>query len=125
MKIAFVSDNGKVISRHFGRARQYVIVTIEAGRETAREIREKSNCGGHGHHEHHEHDHAHDDAHHDAILAPIADCQVVVAGGMGAGMDRRLRAAGLTPIRTQLQDIDSAVERYLGGLLSDTIELVH
>ncbi|MEI7643777.1 MAG: NifB/NifX family molybdenum-iron cluster-binding protein [Chloroflexales bacterium] len=123
MKIAFVCDDGTTIHRHFGRARQYVIVTIEDGRETSREIRAKSACHGH--------DHAgspqahHDAAHHDALLAVIADCQMVVAGGMGAGMDERLRGGGITPIRTRILAIDTAVERYLSGRLTDTIELVH
>ena len=117
MKIAFVSDDGITIHRHFGRALQYVIVTIEGGRETSREIRAKSDSHGHSHA-----DPAQD--HHDALLAVIADCQLVVAGGMGAGMDERLRGGGITPIRTRILAIDTAVERYLSGRLADTIELV-
>ena len=118
MKIAFVSDDGTTIHRHFGRARQYVIVTVEDGRETAREVRDKSAC--HGHHS----DGATPD-HHDSLLAVIADCQMVVSGGMGAGMDARLRNGGITPIRTRIPAIDTAVERYFSGRLTDTIELVH
>ena len=123
MKIAFVSDDGTTIQRHFGRARQYVIVTIEGGQETNRELRAKSACHGHDHTASAQ-DH-HDDGHHDALLAVIADCQFVVAGGMGAGMDERLRGGGITPIRTRIPAIDTAVERYLSGRLTDSIELVH
>jgi predicted Fe-Mo cluster-binding NifX family protein len=110
MKIAFVSDDGITIHRHFGRARQYVIVTIEGGQETNREIRAKSASHGHDH---------------DELLTMIADCQLVVAGGMGAGMDERLRGGGITPLRTRIPAIDTAVERYLSGRLTDTIDLVH
>jgi len=123
MKIAFVSDDGTTIHRHFGRARQYAIVTIEDGQETHREIRAKSACHGHDHAGSAQ-DH-HDDAHHDALLAAIADCQMVVAGGMGAGMDERLRGGGITPVRTRILAIDTAVAHYLSGHLTDTIELVH
>ncbi len=118
MKIAIVSDDGTTIHRHFGRARQYVVVTIEEGRETAREIRDKSACHGHNP------DGSPQD-HHDTLLTMIADCQMVIAGGMGAGMDERLRGGGITPIRTRIPAVDTAIERYLSGRLTDTIELVH
>ncbi len=129
MKIALVSDNGTTISRHFGRAKQYVVVTIEDGREVGREVRAKDDCHSHGHGHSHEHDHAHDHSHsdprHDALIEAIRDCQVVIAGGMGAGMDQRLRSAGLTAIRTKIPSIEIAIEKYLNGQLSDMIELVH
>ncbi|EFO81557.1 hypothetical protein OSCT_0573 [Oscillochloris trichoides DG-6] len=123
MKIALVSDNGTTISRHFGRARHYVVVTVEEGREVAREVRSKEDCHSHGHD--HSHDHSHSDPRHDAILDAIRDCQVVIAGGMGAGMDQRLRSAGINAIRTQIPSIEIAIEKYLNGKLSDIVELVH
>lgn len=127
MKIAFVSDNGTVISPHFGRARSFLVVTLVEGQEVARELRAKDSC--HGHHgsgEHHAADeHAHDDSAHADMLTAIADCQIVIAGGMGASMDRRLRAAGLQTIRTRVREIDQALQAFLAGELHDTIELVH
>ena len=36
MKIAAVTDDGKTISAHFGRARYYVVVTVEDGKVTER-----------------------------------------------------------------------------------------
>ncbi|WP_129633352.1 NifB/NifX family molybdenum-iron cluster-binding protein [Candidatus Oscillochloris fontis] len=125
MKIALVSDNGTTISRHFGRARQYVVVTVEDGNEVARELRSKEDCHSHGHDHDHDHDHSHSDPRHDAILDAIRDCQVVIAGGMGAGMDQRLRSAGINAIRTQIPSIEIAIEKYLKGQLSDMVELVH
>jgi len=128
MKIAIVSDNGTTISRHFGRASLYIIVTAEEGQEIAREIRAKSDYQG-------QHDdgaaqgqqdaHGHADPRHDAILTAISDCQVVIAGGMGAGMDQRLRGAGITPIRTRIPGVDLALEKFLAGRLNDMIDLVH
>lgn len=129
MKLAFVSDNGTTISRHFGRARQYLVVTLEEGQEVARETRVKGACHGHAHSaadEHHGADgHTHDDDHHDDMLAAIADCDVVITGGMGAGMDQRLRAAGIRAIRTRIQVVERAIQAFLDGELRDTIELVH
>jgi len=45
MKIAAVSDD-VTISQHFGRAPFYVVITVEEGRVTGREVREKM---GHAH----------------------------------------------------------------------------
>jgi len=125
MKIAIVSDNGTTISRHFGRASQYIVITVEEGREIAREIRAKSDCHSQQHDGVAQDVHGQNDPRHDTILAAISDCQVVIAGGMGAGMDQRLRAAGITPIRTRIPGIEIAIEKFIGGRLSDTIDLVH
>jgi predicted DNA-binding protein (UPF0251 family) len=46
MKIAFISDDGKTISRHFGRAAYYVVLTIEDGKVVRRDQLPKL---GHGH----------------------------------------------------------------------------
>ncbi len=119
MKIAFASDNGTTISRHFGRAGQYVVVTIEEGREASREIRDRSDSRWQP-----QDAPGQDTSLHDATLAMIADCQIVVCGSMGAGMDQLLRGAGITPIRTRVPAIETAVERYLAGRLHDNIELV-
>ncbi len=48
MKIAFATQDGQTISRHFGRAPHY-LVTIENGAVAQRELRDKAS---HAHHEH-------------------------------------------------------------------------
>lgn len=65
MKIAAVTNDGKSISAHFGRAHNYLVMTIENGQIAAQEMRDKSACHhGHDHgHEHHDHD-DHDDHEH-------------------------------------------------------------
>ncbi|HXZ30244.1 MAG TPA: NifB/NifX family molybdenum-iron cluster-binding protein, partial [Dehalococcoidia bacterium] len=45
MKIAVVTDDGKTICQHFGRARYYLVVTTEDGRVVNKEQRSKA-----GHH---------------------------------------------------------------------------
>ena len=60
MKIAAVTDDGKTISQHFGRASKYMVVTVENGEEIGRELRDKlghrdfqkeGDEEGHSHHE--------------------------------------------------------------------------
>ncbi len=41
MKIALITDDGKSISQHFGRAPYYLVVTLEDGKEVNRELRPK------------------------------------------------------------------------------------
>ena len=45
MKIAVVTDDERTISRHFGRAPYYLVVTIDAGKVIGRELRDKANHG--------------------------------------------------------------------------------
>jgi hypothetical protein len=54
MKIAAVSDDGVSISQHFGRAPQYVVLTIEEGQIVANELRPKV-----GHHTFASQEHSH------------------------------------------------------------------
>jgi predicted Fe-Mo cluster-binding NifX family protein len=52
MRIAAITDDGKTISQHFGRAAHYMVVTIENGKIVDRQLRDKLNhdqIGG-GHH---------------------------------------------------------------------------
>jgi len=106
MKIAFISDDGKTISRHFGRAMFYVVLTIEDGKIVQRDQRPKL---GHGqfvgqHEERHVHDpgaahgfEAGAGERHASMIDSIIDCKALIAGGMGAGAYASIREAGLEP----------------------------
>jgi predicted Fe-Mo cluster-binding NifX family protein len=55
----------------------------------------------------------------------IADCEVLIAGGMGWGAYESLRASGIRPVVTDLTDIREAVLRLLRGELPDQMERLH
>ncbi len=134
MKIAVVSEDGVTISQHFGRAPFYVVVTVENGKIISREQREKM---GHAQfareHEEHGHDadprgHGFDPAaqnRHARMAAAITDCEVMIAGGMGAGVYESMKQANIRPIVTDLSNIDEAVQAYLVGSLRDHVEKLH
>lgn len=134
MKIAFVTDDGKTISRHFGRATHYAVVTVENGQETGREMRPKL---GHHHFAGEEHPHEHHDSsqgsglepaaqdRHNRMLAAIDDCQVLVGGGMGTGAYRSMQAANIKPYITDYDQINDALQAYLDGSLVDHREKLH
>ena len=129
MKIAFVSDDQVHISPHFGRAALYVVYTVEEGRVVGREVRQKP-----GHHvfaaEPHQEGGRHGfgpgaEERHRRMFEPISDCEVVVAGGMGWGAYESLRSRGITPIVTDVEDIEEALKLFLEGRLRNLMERVH
>jgi len=131
-KIAFVTDDGKTISAHFGRAVYYEVITLEDSREIKRERLDKAGHHTFGAHEHHgeghgAHDHQHHahDHKHQTMTAPIADCAVLVARGMGMGAHQHLAASGIVPILTDEQTIESALEKYKAGALADNPRRLH
>jgi predicted Fe-Mo cluster-binding NifX family protein len=126
MKIAIVSDDHQTISTHFGRAQFYEVFTIDAGKVTARETLVRSNAQivtvGGGHEPAGQHHHQHD---HNAMMMPISDCRVLLAGGMGMGAHHSLKEHGIQPIITDIHEIQAAVDAYLAGTLVDHKERLH
>ncbi len=131
MKIAFVTDNSKTISAHFGRAQFYDVFTISDNQIVARETRPKAN---HNHFAQEHHEHSHGQGHgtdptsqhrHNAMIGTINDCQVLVARGMGMGAHQSLAANGIRPIITDIENIDEALSKFLAGELTDHPEKLH
>ena len=132
MKIAAVSDDGMTISQHFGRAQYYIVLTIQNNQIVAREKREKM---GHTHFANEPHaegndprGHGYDAAsqsRHTRMASAIADCEALLARGMGAGAYDSMRAANIRPIVTDIAKIDDAVNAYLAGTLVDHVERLH
>ncbi len=132
MKIAVVTDDGKTITQHFGRALGYLVFTVEDGEIIEKTLREKP---GHRqfatepHDENsHEHGHgsgAHSAAKHTQMLDPIRDCSMVVARGMGTGAYNAIAQANMQPIVTDIQDAEEAVRAHISGSLVDHPERLH
>ncbi len=117
MRIAFPSDDGTTISPHFGRATTYVIADAEA--DTAWETRDKAHHGSQ--HEHHP-DHG---GFHQAMFAPLADCQILVAAGMGQPAYDEAVANGQQVILTGEPSIRGALDAYRRGELVSDLRRVH
>ena len=132
MKIAAITDDGKTISQHFGRAPYYLVLTIEEGKIVNRERREKM-----GHNQFSAQPHTEvplnaghgtdSDSHnkHINMAEAIADCKVLLCGGMGMGAYESMRRLNIQPIVTDLQDIDTAAQAFIDGKLIDHTELLH
>lgn len=131
MKIAAITDDGLTISQHFGRASYYAVLTIENGEIVRREMRDKL---GHAHFvggkerldasgRHGFGPGAQD--RHTRMATAIADCQVLLCRGMGWGAHESMKQAGITPIVTDIAEIDAAAQAYLDGTLIDHTEFLH
>jgi len=134
MKIAAVSEDGVTISQHFGRAPFYVVVTVEDGKIVSSEKRDKmghNQFGVETHEEAHGEDprgHGFDPAaqnRHARMAAAIADCEVLLARGMGAGAYESMKQTNIRSVITDIANIDEAVQAYLAGSLKDHVEKLH
>ncbi|MCL5951922.1 MAG: NifB/NifX family molybdenum-iron cluster-binding protein [Chloroflexi bacterium] len=132
MKVAAITDDGRTISQHFGRAPYYLVVTVENGQVAGRELRGKL---GHAHFANDPHTeplpgqpHGLDPAsqnRHLQMSEAIADCEALLCGGMGAGAYESMRARGIKPVVTDIVAIDEAVQAYVAGTIVDRVEWLH
>ncbi|WP_305907657.1 NifB/NifX family molybdenum-iron cluster-binding protein [Methylomarinum sp. Ch1-1] len=104
MKIAVASQNRRDITEHAGRCRKFWIYHIEndsiADKQLLELTKEQS---------------FHDSFPHDP--SPLDDVQVLIAGGMGSGLVRRLEDKNIEAVVTTETVPDRAVESYLNGSL--------
>ncbi len=132
MKVAAITDDGKTISQHFGRAPYYMVITFEEGVIVDRQLRNKL---GHAHFHNQPHEaedpnapHGMDNASHNKHLQmaePIADCEALLCGGMGMGAYQSMVARGIKPVVTDIWDIDQAALAYAQGNIVDRVDKLH
>jgi len=119
MKIAIPTDDGETISRHFGQAKYFRVLTVESDQVTASEMRPKAS--------HQQGDHSHAGGIHPGqqMVQSISDCNVLVAGGMGTPAYEKATLAGLKVIMTSESSITTAVQAFIRGDLENNSSLVH
>ena len=132
MKIAVITEDGKTISQHFGRAPYYLVVSVENGQIVERQLRDKL---GHAHFQNEPHEghqpgqpHGFGPASHDRHLhmaEAIADCEALLCRGMGAGAYHSMQQRGIRPVVTDIEDIDAAVRAYAAGSIEDRVDKLH
>ncbi len=131
MKIAVITDDELTISKHFGRAPYYLVATIEGRTIIERQRRDKL---GHAQLGSEPHEHRSGEQHgfdpvaqdrHARMAEAIADCNVLICGGMGAGAYQSMQTRGIQPIVTDMESIDEAITAYLEGSLIDQVERLH
>ena len=104
MKIAITSQNRRTITEHAGKCRKFWVYDIEQGQvmgKTLLELPVEQSLHESSPHESH----------------PLDAVQVLITGGMGPGLQRRLATKGITALMTVETDPDQAVIAYLQGTL--------
>jgi predicted Fe-Mo cluster-binding NifX family protein len=105
VKIAVTSQNRRTITEHAGKCRKFWVYQIEQGQVAGRELLELPI-------EQSLHESSPQEPH------PLDAVQVLIAGGMGPGLQHRLAARGITALVTPETDPDQAVAAYLRGELT-------
>ena len=125
MRVAIPSNDKSTIFKHFGRTGGFVICDIENQEITNSEYLEntftphapamqKNNGNGHGHH-HHGHNH-------NSIFVALADCDVIIAGGMGRRLYDEFLAREYKVFMTQENEIESALNLLISNDLDNNPE---
>jgi predicted Fe-Mo cluster-binding NifX family protein len=131
-RIAFPSDDGETISRHFGKAHTFTVAVVQSDGEAVFEQRERRHLQPDHQHESPLFQLAEPASPHGSgpalgfgIFAEINDCQVLIAGGMGQPAYDRATAQGLEVILTGEKTIQAALEAYRAGRLASDMRRVH
>lgn len=104
MKIAVTSQNRRTITEHAGKCRKFWIYETDQNQVVAKTLLELP---------------IEQSFHQSSLQAPhpLDDVQVLIAGGMGSGLNRRLAAKNIKALVTSETDPDQAVLDYLQGNL--------
>jgi predicted Fe-Mo cluster-binding NifX family protein len=104
MKIAVASQTKTQVTGHTGRCQRFWIYDVEAGEVRSKDLLELTKAQS---------------FHASSPLAahPLDGIQVLIGGGFGKGLARRLERMGIEGIATAETDLDRAVQGYLDGSL--------
>ena len=105
MKIAVASQDRRHITGHTGRCRKFLIYQVDNGKILSKDLYELPE-------ELSFHNSSPDDPH------PLDEVAVLINGGMGQGLARRLANKGIMSVITTRKDPDSVVADYLSGRLT-------
>lgn len=121
MKIAIASDDGKIISSHFGRTKGFVIFDVDE-----KEIKNRSylpnRFTGHARGFHESGSHHYDS--HKAIIEALKDVKVVISHGMGRRLYEDLKNADIDVYVTDETNVDRAIKLFLDKELKNIEDLL-
>lgn len=106
MKIAVASQNRKTVTGHAGRCRRFWIYDVVGGEARGRTLLElpleQSFHASHG-----------------ADPHPLDHVNVLITGGLGLGLQQRLKQKGILAVATTETDPDRAVAAWLNDTLPE------
>ncbi|MDP2832764.1 MAG: NifB/NifX family molybdenum-iron cluster-binding protein [Pseudomonadota bacterium] len=112
MKIAVTCQNRKTVTGHAGKCRKFWVYEVEGRVVLGRNLLELPI-------EESFHASSHDAPH------PLDDVNVLISGGMGFGLQNRLKQKGILAVATSETDPDRAVAAWLDGCLPEAAPEAH
>jgi predicted Fe-Mo cluster-binding NifX family protein len=112
MKIAVTSQNRKTITGHAGKCRKFWVYELQGQEIKGKNLLELTL-------EQSFHESAHDQPH------PLDGVAVLISGGMGFGLQNRLKQKGILALATSETDPDSAITAWLNGNLPEVAPEAH
>jgi predicted Fe-Mo cluster-binding NifX family protein len=112
MKIAVTSQNRREITQHAGRCRNFRVFEVADGRVTGQSLLQLPK----------------EASFHDSLpnaRHPLDDVDLLIAGGMGHGLQARLARKGITSLVTSETDPERAVLLWLAGSLPEVAAHSH
>jgi predicted Fe-Mo cluster-binding NifX family protein len=115
MKIAIASDDKKAISHHFGAALGFVVFDVKNGKIINKEYRtnigkNSGECGS---------------CDHAAMIKNVEDCDFVISFGMGRRIYDDLTSNGITPLVTEEETVEDALNQFLKNELKNRTDKLH
>jgi predicted Fe-Mo cluster-binding NifX family protein len=112
MRIAITSQNRKNITGHAGKCRKFWIVDVENSQVVNKELLELPI-------EQAFHNSPPEQPH------PLDDINILITGGMGPGLIRRLEYKGIQALVTSETDLEQAIQSLLQGTLKHEADKPH
>ncbi|OIP71565.1 MAG: nitrogen fixation protein [Oscillatoriales cyanobacterium CG2_30_44_21] len=104
MKIAVSSQNQTNVTGHLGHCQKFWIYDVDSMTIQNKQLLQLTKAQSF-------HESSPKESH------PLDEVQVLISGGMGNGLSRRIESKGIKPIVTPETDPDAAVNAYLAGSL--------
>jgi len=117
MKIGVPTNDGTMISEHFGRSAGFLVFDIEDGKIKSRELKANGMTHSHGQGECGHHSDGSQPHSHAGILSALEGCDRVICAGMGQRAAQALRASGIEIVIAAPASAEETVAAYLAGKL--------
>lgn len=122
-KIAIATNDGKKVTGHIGMCKSFAVFELNGKEIVNKELRENvfTNHRLHQHHEHHGEGGGHN---HTQLIDGLKDCSYIISRGGGWRVVEDLKQNNITPIFSDVDLVDEAVDLFIKGELKDDAGLV-
>ena len=122
-KIAIATNDGVRMTGHIGRCRSFMIYELNGENIVGKELRQNV-FTHHMQHQNHE-PHGEGGGHnHTQLIDGLKDCNFLISSGGGWRVVEDLKQNNITPIFSDIDLIDDAVNKFIKGELKDDAGLV-